>query len=1637
MDQLIPPIIENGPPKKKSSDSKVDSNRNDITICDQVSSSIYPEYVDEKVTIHSLKSSYDVQKENIDQENDKKIVSQDAKLSTSTSNDAYAIQPPGTSNNTINDSGKKLINLVEESTGVEKYNDVCNANVQINPQKYPHKMITTTLADRAKLDSNASFNSNIINSSNISLPYTIGDGKSGLNPIPSSTNNQQKDVKSTNLQKCLSSQTKVFQSTTEISSISQEEKSKIERSHKTPTEICFPSMSSLSASVKETSSSHEQFTVPNIDTPLLNRSQTIKSKVLPHLKSDSKNCSASPAMVVSPYLQPTDTSIFDARQRLKVALDQTRMLREAFTNRVYQKYRLVLRPVERSVENIIDPIVIAPQTIKIELTRLAKIKKYEKESEANETQKLYAEMIVSNNSTKRGIVAPGIMNSMENREQLSWFGAGLNLVILPEEEIDPTMLKLRGVKHRGPIDPNTGNRVGGISAAAAVAANAMLDRVRKCAKIRVSRGLHINKESKHMQSISPIDTISKKIISESVLLGQSPSSNITHKHSYKKPKKTVVARSPNHVHKNNLKESKQISPVGFNKKTKRKFPSAATLLSISPNAETVIFKGKITAAMAALISCGANIITSGSHSGDISPTSTKTNPQIYPQSRTAGINTLHNNIIGHHERSLDPIAKAQYLKLVALPPIMLPNKRRKMNTKEAVTKEQYTHNGAKVAINALLNLFFAPIVRSCDSNNNKKLKGKKNSNKLKVRTMKRGITEIGLLNGLRHTQLNTNLSSTSSSQLNDNETLDENNAKKENKLNTLNEEAFDPLVVFAVLHALGYISESVDNFSNKSSQCCEVISLLQKSGSKFTHHSKDKINSVSNTTDEIYCSSEEGKEIEKQVVVKRETFSESMGLHWITQLKEVHTVQYDSLNDAVEKNLRESRPIVEKNVVSNIQNSNPVDESSGNNIHNDVKSDIDNVLNVDNPLNELSENKIHDDGNSNTDIPDNVTPCIERGKKCNDESSKSKSNEISDPIKIDSESSIILDLKNNRTPSKRTTSTKDIPSSIPDSDSDSNKRLKRSSNGSNLNSCRPLQNHHQQTGEIASLWGDQGIGDVSALHPQLSTSMLPSQIASTLDGFYPFMTQHIGRPDSSGSNYFQSSPASESSLPFTQRSCHLAPSQLQGQAHCHDLSQDRFNPHTNASTTAVAQQLHLAQNTLQHVAAAAALKRSSSRVSQVCAEMGDYFGNTPGYNIDCISDWATLGSPSGLLSSRSLNAASMGLTPQQAAAMVSLSVQDRAAQALLVQEQQTHAAAVHAHAHAHAQAAHRNATAMVMGNSRMSPQQAMAYLNATTTTHTGMPAYNPTIPNIIDMTTSIKQRAGIIANLLQESGSLMQQPTSSILWPSMHRQLPPTRRNLSPVGSRSQVNFDADSAKKDNLSSPRLNSDACSRVQESNFTEQKKCATKEKLNRTSFNEASSVKSKILQLDTLETLSKKENHLNFSKTSSESITSNPFVGKTKGEAIKSDHPILKLPDKQLSAQIMNDKKDTPRKEVISEVEFVAQNSEPTLSLNYITPQIPNTITSKEADLIMQGLFYKTVTNNDERNSTVAHNMVLLEYLVAVGTVIPIPDKFLVNTLNERLNTLTCKTIISGLSNGITSLAVPREVRYSISLLILFS
>ena len=64
-----------------------------------------------------------------------------------------------------------------------------------------------------------------------------------------------------------------------------------------------------------------------------------------------------------PALVPQDTCLADARKRLETAIGQTRQLREAFTRRVYDKYRVCLKPppsVETIIKNIReDPVAIS------------------------------------------------------------------------------------------------------------------------------------------------------------------------------------------------------------------------------------------------------------------------------------------------------------------------------------------------------------------------------------------------------------------------------------------------------------------------------------------------------------------------------------------------------------------------------------------------------------------------------------------------------------------------------------------------------------------------------------------------------------------------------------------------------------------------------------------------------------------------------------------------------------------------------------------------------------------------------------------------------------------------------------------------------------------------------------------------------------------------------------------------------------------------------------------------------------------------------------------------------------------------------------------------------------------------------
>jgi hypothetical protein len=183
--------------------------------------------------------------------------------------------------------------------------------------------------------------------------------------------------------------------------------------------------------------------------------------------------------VYSPYIVASDTSLKDARERLWKALGQTRKLRSAFTDRVYGKYRVCLQPPP-TTDAVLKGITAAPREICTKLEEEIKNLKEEKDFEKKEAQKLNAELTAASN--EGGI--PASVNA-DNAEQLMYISAGLSLVILPEK--DASAFDMTTYTDRAPVNPETGQRVRSISAAAAAAGEVMLDRARKAAAMRAER----------------------------------------------------------------------------------------------------------------------------------------------------------------------------------------------------------------------------------------------------------------------------------------------------------------------------------------------------------------------------------------------------------------------------------------------------------------------------------------------------------------------------------------------------------------------------------------------------------------------------------------------------------------------------------------------------------------------------------------------------------------------------------------------------------------------------------------------------------------------------------------------------------------------------------------------------------------------------------------------------------------------------------------------------------------------------------------------------------------------------------------------------------------------------------------------
>lgn len=216
-----------------------------------------------------------------------------------------------------------------------------------------------------------------------------------------------------------------------------------------------------------------------------------------------------------PFIIPSDTCLQDARQRLHIALEQTRQLREAFTDRVYGKYRVCLVP-PCSTEQILVRILSDPQQASKQLEHQISLVNDEKNTEKKEASKLNAEVLATGTTANVPSAGTGtttenqqptattatstttstpptpptpinpleIMNA-ENAEQLMYISAGLSLIVLPEQ--DTTGLDISRYTDRSPVHPVTGQRVKGISAAAAAAGEVMLDRARKASAMRDER----------------------------------------------------------------------------------------------------------------------------------------------------------------------------------------------------------------------------------------------------------------------------------------------------------------------------------------------------------------------------------------------------------------------------------------------------------------------------------------------------------------------------------------------------------------------------------------------------------------------------------------------------------------------------------------------------------------------------------------------------------------------------------------------------------------------------------------------------------------------------------------------------------------------------------------------------------------------------------------------------------------------------------------------------------------------------------------------------------------------------------------------------------------------------------------------
>jgi len=287
----------------------------------------------------------------------------------------------------------------------------------------------------------------------------------------------------------------------------------------------------------------------------------------------------------------TDSSLDDARARLKKAIAQTRDLRQVFTERVYDKYRVCLKPPEET-EAIIARIMKDPAGEHRRLKEVIAVIRDEKEIEKKEANKLNMEMQQSGAGDRASL-----LSNVDNAEQVMFLTAGLNLVILPEDQaVDPKLVE--GYPERGPVD-SSGQRVKSISQGAATAGEVILDRTRKAAAMRVER--QRRRQLQLLRGEVVVEGETESNYSRLQVLAAASSSNAAGK-AAPKPSKTTTATA-----KSVPTAAARKAPTAAAKgaRSRPQTPSAVTaLLNLHPTADEVKIDTKPSASTIALMARG-------------------------------------------------------------------------------------------------------------------------------------------------------------------------------------------------------------------------------------------------------------------------------------------------------------------------------------------------------------------------------------------------------------------------------------------------------------------------------------------------------------------------------------------------------------------------------------------------------------------------------------------------------------------------------------------------------------------------------------------------------------------------------------------------------------------------------------------------------------------------------------------------------------------------------------------------------------------------------------------------------------------------------------------------------------------------